>query len=413
REEQEDLFTLCAHLPLTAKEHVEELMSRFLYGKEVPGVDESLLSFFAGQSLNICPLTYREDADLLCRKAKELLVGKERSQDAVRSIWQGILNNADFTQSCVVFDGISFLGATVLSFRADFSVNPYYLSLLEETYNVKMGALVGLTEYYSDYASLTLQTAKEHSVICRAYQTGDAASEDFSLHVVWDEPVQNKTGYKHKVTVRGFLSLTDKVTQNTETVYFDVKDAHVSELSIFSLASYYVKQYDGLKADMVAYSRDETLLSVLRASNIIGFPDYASEEEIKLSFLQKDLADGLAEALAVSEVRYCGEKYENYDTPAIWVQYLGDNYASDSRVRPAYIYFPGKYDPTAGSSTVNTMLSKGIKRVFCFIGIPVGIKGEKFPGIVCVHGGGGHSYGQYVLEAVNHGYAAIAIDTDG
>ena len=51
--------------------------------------------------------------------------------------------------------------------------------------------------------------------------------------------------------------------------------------------------------------------------------------------------------------------------------------------------------------------------VFCYYGAPKGKKGEKFPAMVLVHGGGGTAYAGWVKMWVDRGYCAIAVDTCG
>jgi len=52
-------------------------------------------------------------------------------------------------------------------------------------------------------------------------------------------------------------------------------------------------------------------------------------------------------------------------------------------------------------------------RVFAWIGVPKRPPGEKAPGIVLVHGGGGTAFEAWVRLWVGRGYAAIAMDTCG
>ncbi len=52
-------------------------------------------------------------------------------------------------------------------------------------------------------------------------------------------------------------------------------------------------------------------------------------------------------------------------------------------------------------------------RVFAFYGCPKVKPGEKVPGIVLVHGGGGTAFAEWVKLWVDRGYAAIALDTVG
>jgi len=53
-------------------------------------------------------------------------------------------------------------------------------------------------------------------------------------------------------------------------------------------------------------------------------------------------------------------------------------------------------------------------RVFAWMGFPPDVKpGEKVPGMVLVHGGGGTAFAQWVRRWTSQGYAAIAMDTCG
>ena len=52
-------------------------------------------------------------------------------------------------------------------------------------------------------------------------------------------------------------------------------------------------------------------------------------------------------------------------------------------------------------------------RVFAWLGVPEAKAGEKVPGMVLVHGGGGTAFDEWVRLWVKRGYAAIALDTCG
>lgn len=52
-------------------------------------------------------------------------------------------------------------------------------------------------------------------------------------------------------------------------------------------------------------------------------------------------------------------------------------------------------------------------RVFAYVGIPEVVNGNKLPGIVLVHGGGGTAFADWVEIWNNRGYAAIAMDLEG
>jgi dienelactone hydrolase len=75
--------------------------------------------------------------------------------------------------------------------------------------------------------------------------------------------------------------------------------------------------------------------------------------------------------------------------------------------------------PVSSSSDVKAIFFTGLSfkgkpvRVFAWLGIPKVKPGEKVPGIVLVHGGGGTAFEEWVRLWVGRGYAAIAIDTCG
>jgi dienelactone hydrolase len=52
-------------------------------------------------------------------------------------------------------------------------------------------------------------------------------------------------------------------------------------------------------------------------------------------------------------------------------------------------------------------------RVFAWVGFPPAAAGDKVPGIVLVHGGGGTAFSNWVKRWNDYGYAAIAMDTCG
>lgn len=52
-------------------------------------------------------------------------------------------------------------------------------------------------------------------------------------------------------------------------------------------------------------------------------------------------------------------------------------------------------------------------KVFAWVGVPKTTNGEKLPGMVLVHGGGGTAFAEWVAMWNRRGYAAIAIDTSG
>ncbi|MEI6196066.1 MAG: acetylxylan esterase [Verrucomicrobiota bacterium] len=75
--------------------------------------------------------------------------------------------------------------------------------------------------------------------------------------------------------------------------------------------------------------------------------------------------------------------------------------------------------PASSSAQVKAIFFTGLSfkgktnRVFAWLGIPKVKPGEKVPGIVLVHGGGGTAFEEWVRLWVDRGYAAIAMDTCG
>jgi dienelactone hydrolase len=79
---------------------------------------------------------------------------------------------------------------------------------------------------------------------------------------------------------------------------------------------------------------------------------------------------------------------------------LADGFATrDPNIKA--IFFDGK--PYKGKPT----------RVFAYVGIPAHKPGEKVPGMVLMHGGGGTAYENWVKDWNDRGYAAISIDHYG
>ncbi len=74
-------------------------------------------------------------------------------------------------------------------------------------------------------------------------------------------------------------------------------------------------------------------------------------------------------------------------------------HASDDRVRA--LFFEGA--PFRGNPT----------RVFAWLGLPRLAPGERAPGIILLHGGGGTAFESWVKTWVDRGYAAIAVDHFG
>ncbi|MGI6742389.1 MAG: alpha/beta hydrolase [Eubacteriales bacterium] len=132
----------------------------------------------------------------------------------------------------------------------------------------------------------------------------------------------------------------------------------------------------------------------------------------KIKALQDELK-ARYKSLSECPVKYCGRDKAD-GTKAIWVELLPDlkPYPDDldekkSCIEALYFYYPLEDDPSL--LTEEEKADKGFIRVFAYMGIPKSAES----GTVCVHGGLGHAYATYVLEAECHGFAAIAFDTEG
>ena len=75
-----------------------------------------------------------------------------------------------------------------------------------------------------------------------------------------------------------------------------------------------------------------------------------------------------------------------------------DGISSGDTIQAVYV----DHEPYQGHST----------RVFAYVGVPLGAVGP-VPGVVCVHGGGGQAYREWVELWNDRGYAAIAMDLRG
>ncbi len=122
--------------------------------------------------------------------------------------------------------------------------------------------------------------------------------------------------------------------------------------------------------------------------------------------------------LAKFPVRYTGDKSYKDGEYAVWVQelpeyqpYPNEKDADYSNVKAIFIYYPMDKDPSTLSD--EQLKSEGAIRVFAYIGYPKEKAPGKYPGIVCVHGGGGQANPDYVIESVKHGFTAIAFDMYG
>lgn len=128
-----------------------------------------------------------------------------------------------------------------------------------------------------------------------------------------------------------------------------------------------------------------------------------------LDKLKEDLSLKMQQNTKEYPVLICGRDHSlPSGEKAIWLKYAeGADPAAFPKVKACYFYYPTVDDPSG--LTPEQSKAAGHVRVFGYLAIPE--KAKK--GIVCVHGGAGHAYAMYAQEAYNHGYAAIAIDTEG
>ena len=87
--------------------------------------------------------------------------------------------------------------------------------------------------------------------------------------------------------------------------------------------------------------------------------------------------------------------------------------------KPVVYPFDKSTLPFKVADSIKAVQIKGVdfqgkpSRFFCWYGVPAHKAGEKVPGIVLVHGGGGTAYAKWVEVWNSRGYAAIAMDTCG
>lgn len=293
----------------------------------------------------------------------------------------------------------------VVGVRARFGVDLASLETLEQSYLVTFGALVGRAEngFTKNNLKLTRSSSGSYS-----------APERAAMTTVYS------TAGTHRVD-GSFLN--DTLDAFTLTVNLGAKTVERTESELLILGFIILEAPEG--------DADARILYVSRGGSPYGTtPSYAGimktiyeekgmETEEYISFVQSQVKSDVDE-IAGMRVFVCGEdSADDLDDgeKVIWVEYVPeyDPYShvafdpDKSSIRAAYIYYPLDFDPTECSTS--ELKAAGALRVFCYIGAPT--NKNSAPGLVCVHGGGGHAYAQYTLEAVRQGYAAIAMDTEG
>lgn len=283
------------------------------------------------------------------------------------------------------------------------------LKKLEESYYVTFGALVARESDGYDLSSLKLTYDKkqgnlqvpEHAVMLTVYSTDGKqpldgkflTEERDAFSVTLDIEMKTVERAGDGAVHLAFILLEEKNDSAATPELFYVGRKGTSYGAVPSFEGMVQAEYNQNKGDAAAMdgyidflqTQIKTDVSVLQNTPVI-----ISKDGEMASTLEK------------------GER-------AIWVEYVPekDPYA-DSRdpmkrcVRAAYIYYPVDFDPALEAPS--DLSDLGVRRVFAYIAVP---HANGAPGLVCVHGGGGHAYAEYALEAAMHGYAAIAIDTEG
>lgn len=296
------------------------------------------------------------------------------------------------------FLGVSLRDDRVTGVRNLFRMDRFAVSLLEEEYRITVGCIVarggedGFTpsELRLTFGDGAPQPPKNAKCIV-VYQTDGVGvdghftaegGEEFAVTVDLGDPTSED--YDLPVVALGFMAFTKG--NKTEVRY--VGSADCSSFRDVAEEEYQNEKGDEEKMDRYI----DTLQADLRAKY---------------------------ERLANAPVRVAGIDPPASE-PAIWIHYVPDfdpwpdDPDPDKRgIKAAFIYYPMQRDPSRMSDYDKGLA--GAMRTFCYIGMPADTVEYEVgtPGIVCVHGGAGHAYAEYVLEAVKQGFCAIAPDTEG
>lgn len=315
-----------------------------------------------------------------------------------------LVNNLITAESFSLRDDADAVGIT-----ARYSVNNASLKTLEESYYVTFGALVGRASDGCDQSTLRLIYSEK---------TGEAKAPSHAAMLT----VYSTAG-KH--TPNGTF-LTEKRDSFSATLNIGSKAVYRAKDGAVHLAFVLLEpKSDGGKAELFYVSCKDTSYGDIPSVEGVMQAEYNQNKgdrvavDAYIDFLQTQIKDDVA-VLSDTRVMICKDP-EMASTlkegeRAIWVEYLPDQTpyptaidAVKRSVRAAYIYYPLDCDPSLEEP--GDLADMGARRVFCYIADSP--KSENAPGLVCVHGGGGNAYAEYALEAAKHGYAAIAIDTEG
>lgn len=298
---------------------------------------------------------------------------------------------------------ISLRNDTVTGVRHLFRLEAQTLAILSQDYQVTVGALLSLSSSGLTPESLTLtykdgawQAPQGAAMITVYSQNG---THPVNGHFLPEDPE------RFAVTLSLGEELTREKTQNgVLALGFLILEKEGERLVYYKggISSLYgpVPSYETIaKMD---YMKDKT--------NEVAMENYTDCLQGTLKEYYKELGEYPVLISGKDAPLPGGEK-------AVWVQYLpekdpwvGHSDPDRAGVKAVYVYYPMAKDPA--TLTDAALEEMGALRFFGYIGLP-SARSKNLPGMVCTHGGAGHAYATYVLEAIKHGFAAIAMDTEG
>ena len=288
-----------------------------------------------------------------------------------------------------------------LGVSALYSVNTTALEALENDYYVTFGALVARESDGYNQSNVTVTYSKKAGSL--------TAAKRVSMLTVYSTLGKQKVNATFLDENRNSFSATLDIGTNA---VMRSRDGAVHAAFIL------LEPKEGGKAKIFYVARKGTSYNSLEEKMQLDYQNSKGDEQAVndyISFLQSQIKADV-DLYDKTPVKVCKQDRAVEGEPTIWVQYVPekDPYPDAKEtvkrnVKAAYIYYPIDYDPAREDSA--DLVEMGVKRVFAYIATPP--YAENVPGLVCVHGGGGHAYAQYALEAAMNGYAAIAIDTEG
>ncbi len=452
----DDAFTLFYQMPATV--YAIRVYNRAL------SEEEQLQNHFADivyyYALDITEFKDYENKSEIYEAMKEYGFDLERSE--AQAILDFLLGDNTAILSLVLeYDGLSArLSGANSGVRSVYLVNHTLVKALEHKYNVAYGAITGIGEYNGNSINKTrdlavsgtfadgFNAASKNSACVVVYGTNGASyatglylpdGNSFAYTSILSDSSETQAYYENVGLVyAGFISLTDKETGVAlDPTYYYAEGSRFGKddstygpsTSVKDIAYHFVEVYQGTNASMYKYNSNERLRGILYAC---GY----TEEDLRViqdeAAVLADLKADLAAKMKVQTAEYPvliagtlngstaqtvnGDSYTLKDgEKAIWLQYATElNPASYANISAVYFWYPMATDPLSykldtGALDVATLDAMGAIRVFAYMSVPE----NATQGIVCVHGGGGHAYAAYTATAANHGYAAIAFDTEG